>query len=155
MKKIFLIAFSAASAIALMTAGCSKDFLTNDPTSILTTDQVFGSKELAFSALADLYKGYVDQQTITNWPEFTNFDEAFPSEAGNYWRVQQTDYPYDWWSLWNYDYIRNINIYIARCKGATALDDADKDRFIAEARFLRAANYFELVKRMGGVPIVT
>ncbi|SEA35713.1 Starch-binding associating with outer membrane [Arachidicoccus rhizosphaerae] len=155
MKKIFLIALAAASGITLMTTGCSKDFLTNDPTSILTTDQVFGSKELAFSALADLYKGYVDQQTITNWSEFTNFDEAFPSEAGNYWRAQQTDFPYSWWSLWNYDYIRNINIYISRCKGATALDDADKARFIAEARFLRAANYFELVKRMGGVPIVT
>ncbi|GAB3361277.1 RagB/SusD family nutrient uptake outer membrane protein [Arachidicoccus ginsenosidivorans] len=155
MKKIYIIAIAAATGIGMLAGGCSKDFLTNDPTSILTTDQVFGSKELAFSALADLYKGYVDQQTITNWVEFTNFDEAFPSEAGNYWRAQQTDFPYDWWNLWNYDYIRNINIYIARCSGATALDDADKQRFVAEARFLRAADYFEMAKRMGGVPIVT
>lgn len=151
MKKIYLIVLAAS----FMVAGCSKDFLTNDPTSILPNDQVFGSKELAFSALADLYKGYVDQQTITNWSEFTNYDEAFPSEAGNYWRVQQTDYPYDWWSMWNYDYIRHINIYIERCNGSTALADEDKQRFTAEARFLRAANYFEMAKRMGGVPIIT
>lgn len=151
MKKLLLIAIAAT----LLVTSCSKDFLTNDPTSILTSDQVFASKELAFSALADLYKGYVDQQSITGWAEYTNYDEAFPSEAGNYWRAQQTDYPYDWWSMWNYDYIRHINIYIERCSASAALSDADKERFLAEARFLRAANYFELVKRMGGVPIIT
>jgi len=151
MKKIYIIAIAAS----LWASGCSKDFLTNDPTSILTTDQVFGSNELAFSALADLYKGYVDLQTITNWAGFAAFDEAFPSEAGNYKLVQQTDYPYNSWGLWNYDYIRHINIYIERCKGSKALADEDKERFVAEARFLRAANYFEMVKRMGGVPIIT
>lgn len=151
MKKIIM----TITVAALLGFGCSKDFLTNDPTTILPTDQVFGSPELALSALADLYKGYVDQQSITNWAEFTNFDEAFPSEAGQYYRVKQIDYPYDWWSLWNYDYIRNINFYIERINGSTALDDADKTRFMAEARFLRAADYFEMVKRMGGVPIIT
>lgn len=151
MKKLLLIAIAAT----LLVASCSKDFLTNDPTDVIPTEKIFASKELAFSALADLYKGYVDQQSITNWAEYANFDEAFPSEAGNYWRVQQTDFPYDWWTLWNYDYIRNINIYIKRCSASTSLDDADKERFLAEARFLRAANYFELVKRMGGVPIIT
>lgn len=136
--------------------GCKdKDFLSNPPKSVLTSDQIYANKDLAFSVLAGLYNGYVDQQTITNWPEFTNFDEAFPSEAGNYWRVQQINYPYNWWSLWNYDYIRNLNLYIQNCKASTALSADDRNRFIAEARFLRAANYFELVKRMGGVPILT
>ncbi|ANI90059.1 hypothetical protein A9P82_12650 [Arachidicoccus ginsenosidimutans] len=142
--------------LLLLFSSCNnKDFLTNQPKSILTTDQVFANADLAYSALASLYAGYVDQQTITNWVEFTNFDEAFPSEAGNYWRVQQINYPYDWWNLWNYDYIRNINLFIQNCEASTALSDADRTRFIAEARFLRAANYFELVKRMGGVPIIT
>ncbi|HEU0226813.1 MAG TPA: RagB/SusD family nutrient uptake outer membrane protein, partial [Arachidicoccus soli] len=152
MKKIFFISI----AVALLSSACNdKSFLTNEPTSILTTDQVYSSSELAFSVLANLYNGYVDQQTITNWAEFTNFDEAFPSEAGNYWRVQQINYPYNWWSLWNYDYIRNINLFIQNCQASTKLSDGDKTQFIAEARFLRAANYFELVKRMGGVPIIT
>ena len=34
------------------------------------------------------------------------------------------------------------------------LSENDKKRFIAEGRFLRAAHYFELVKRMGGVPLI-
>jgi hypothetical protein len=29
-----------------------------------------------------------------------------------------------------------------------------RDRFLAEAKFLRASYYFELVKRMGGVPLI-
>jgi SusD family. len=153
MKKIFYIILGG---IIFLNTGCNdKSFLTNDPTSILTVDQVFGNKDMAYSALAGLYTGYVDQQTITNWPEFTNFDEAFPSEAGNYWRVQQINYPYDWWRLWNYDYIRNINVYISNLNKSTGLTQLDKNQFLAEAKFLRAANYFELVKRMGGVPIIT
>jgi hypothetical protein len=152
MKKYVFIIISL-----VILAGCKKDkdFLTNTPTSILTSDQVYASSELAYSVLADLYNNYVDQQTITNWPEFTNFDEAFPSEAGQFWRAKQTDYPVDWWSMWNYDYIRNINLFIQNCKASTAIVAEDKARFIGEARFLRAANYFELVKRMGGVPIIT
>jgi len=35
------------------------------------------------------------------------------------------------------------------------LTDAERKQFIAELRFIRAFVYFELVKRMGGVPIVT
>jgi hypothetical protein len=48
-----------------------------------------------------------------------------------------------------------MNLFIERATAATKLSDGDKTRFIAEARFLRAAYYFELVKRMGGVPIIT
>lgn len=152
MKKYLFIIFSL-----LILAGCKKDseFLTNQPTSILTSDQVYASSDLAYSVLADLYNNYQDQQTINNWPEFTNTDEAFPSEAGQYWRAKQVDFPTYNWSMWNYDYIRNINLFIQNCKASTAIALDDKARFLAEARFLRAANYFELVKRMGGVPLIT
>jgi hypothetical protein len=147
--------YSILTAACLLCA-CTKDkeFLTTTPTDILTDEAVWQSKDLVFSVLADLYNRYVDQQTITNWPEYTNFDEAFPSEAGQYWRTKQLDYPYDWWSLWNYDYLRNLNEFIQKCGKATQLEEADRLRFLAEARFLRAANYFELVKRMGGVPLI-
>ncbi|WP_447639981.1 MULTISPECIES: RagB/SusD family nutrient uptake outer membrane protein [Chitinophagaceae] len=151
MKRYIIMIFFASTLF-----GCKdKDFLTNSPLDVVPIDEAFANKDLAFSVLAGLYNGYVDQQTITNWAEFTNFDEAFPSEAGNYWRVQQINYPYNWWTLWNYDYIRNLNLYIQKCNASTALPDDDKNRFVAEARFLRAANYFEMVKRMGGVPIIT
>ena len=36
----------------------------------------------------------------------------------------------------------------------TTVDLPDKDRMIAEAKFLRAFHYFNLIERFGGVPIV-
>src|SRR5690606_35493025 len=44
--------------------------------------------------------------------------------------------------------------FLLRAEEATKLTDEDKSLFIAEARFLRANFYFEMVKRMGGVPLI-
>jgi hypothetical protein len=45
-------------------------------------------------------------------------------------------------------------LFIQRATAATTLSVNDQTRFIAEARFLRANYYFEMVKRMGGVPLI-
>lgn len=152
--KNYLLIISAALVFVL---GCKKDadFLQTDPSNILTDETVWKSESLVLSVLADLYNRYVDQQTITNWVEYTNFDEAFPSQASEYWRVQQIDYPYDWWNLWDYGQMRDLNLFIQKCTAATALSEEARTRFLGEARFLRAALYFEEVKRMGGVPLIT
>lgn len=153
MRKYLLI----ISAALVFVFGCKKDadFLQTDPSNILTDEAVWKSESLVLSVLADLYNRYVDQQTITNWAEYTNFDEAFPSQASEYWRVQQIDYPYDWWRLWDYGQMRDLNLFIQKCSAATALSEEARTRFLGEARFLRAALYFEEVKRMGGVPLIT
>lgn len=153
MRKYLLI-ISAAFVFVL---GCKKDadFLQTDPSNVLTDEAVWKSESLVLSVLADLYNRYVDQQTITNWVEYTNFDEAFPSQASEYWRVQQIDYPYGWWSMWDYGQMRDLNLFIQKCTAATALSEEARTRFLGEARFLRAALYFEEVKRMGGVPLIT
>jgi hypothetical protein len=153
MRKYLLI----ISAALVFVFGCKKDadFLQTDPSNVLTDEAVWKSESLVLSVLADLYNRYVDQQTITNWAEYTNFDEAFPSQASEYWRVQQIDYPYGWWSLWDYGQMRDLNLFIQKCTAATALSEEARTRFLGEARFLRAALYFEEVKRMGGVPLIT
>lgn len=153
MRKYLLI----ISAALVFVFGCKKDadFLQTDPSNVLTDEAVWKSESLVLSVLADLYNRYVDQQTITNWVEYTNFDEAFPSQASEYWRVQQIDFPYDWWNLWDYGQMRDLNLFIQKCSAATALSEEARTRFLGEARFLRAALYFEEVKRMGGVPLIT
>ncbi len=52
-----------------------------------------------------------------------------------------------------YNSIRNVNNYLA-FEGKVPLAAALKDYFRAEARFIRAMNYFELIKRYGGVPLI-
>jgi hypothetical protein len=57
---------------------------------------------------------------------------------------------------WEYPYltIRNLNEFIERVPASPMDADLIKKR-VAEARFLRAFNYFHLVKRYGGVPLIT
>ncbi len=50
--------------------------------------------------------------------------------------------------------IRNLNEFIERVADSPVSDDLKKVR-TAEARFLRAFNYFAMAKRYGGVPLIT
>lgn len=59
--------------------------------------------------------------------------------------------------VWTYYYqsIRNANIVIRNAPGGKAISQQDIDKYVAEAKFLRAFTYFQLVRHWGGVPIRT
>ncbi|HZK94419.1 MAG TPA: RagB/SusD family nutrient uptake outer membrane protein [Prolixibacteraceae bacterium] len=135
--------------------GCNdKAFLDKQPTNILVDSQIWADKSLVLSVIADLYDRVPEFQTLTNWSEFASLDEGFASNAGDYGRHKNTEYGYGEWSNWDYGLIREVNMFIEKCGTADKLDPADKSRFLAEGRFIRANIYFELVKRMGGVPLI-
>lgn len=152
MKKYIIIGLTAA----LLSVGCAQDeeYLNRNPTDILTEEQVFSDPEVVLSVIADLYDRYYDFAYIQDWSTMAQFNIAFWSEQGRYGSFQNSDFGYGDWGTWDYGYIRDINLFIERCEPATVLSDPDKQRFLAEARFLRASYYFELVKRMGGVPLI-
>ena len=155
MKKILSIALFA---LMLNLWGCKKDsdFLQVPPIQVLPTDVAFSDPALVLSILGDLYNRQVDFSSLDGdgWRTFADFSESYPSENGSDYFVQRTGWGYGEWGTWDYTYIRDLNLFIARDSAATELTDADKSRFLAEARFLRANYYFELAKRMGGVPLV-
>ncbi len=59
--------------------------------------------------------------------------------------------------MWDNFYlaVRNANLVIANAPNGAGLSAADRARFVAEARFLRAVTYFFLVRNWGGVPLRT
>jgi hypothetical protein len=59
----------------------------------------------------------------------------------------------EYWEL-PYKTIRSLNEFIEKVP-VSPLADAVKKNRTAEARFLRAFNYFAMVKRYGGVPLIT
>jgi hypothetical protein len=143
-------------SLSLLIWRCNdNDFLNRKPTNILTEDQVWSDQTVALTVLVDLYDRYVELQRTDRWWEYANYDDAFPSAAGDFWRAKIGDFGYDYWTEWDYGYVREINYFIQKCAKATNIVQADRDLLVAEARFLRAANYFEKVKRMGGVPLIT
>lgn len=168
MNKIYILSLVA---VLLMTGACKKDsdFLDVPPKQVIPEETAFSDPALVLSVLGDLYNRQRDFSTLDGQPEelpyivgdqpgwrsFADFSEAFPSENGSNFLVQRTGWDFMEWGIWNYGYIRDLNLFIQRATAATKLQEADKTRFIAEARFLRANYYFEMVKRMGGVPLIT
>lgn len=145
-------------AALLATGACKKDseFLDVPPKQVIPTETLFSDPVLVLSALANLYSRQLDFSSLDDgWGTFVDFSEAFPSENGSSFFVQRNGWGYGEWGNWDYTYIRELNLFIQRASASTKLSEADKSRFLAEARFLRANFYFELVKRMGGVPLVT
>jgi hypothetical protein len=59
--------------------------------------------------------------------------------------------------FWGFFYtsIRNANIIIQKAPLAKSVTDSAKLKYIAEARFMRALNYFYLVRNWAGVPLRT
>ncbi|WP_225979795.1 RagB/SusD family nutrient uptake outer membrane protein [Pseudobacter ginsenosidimutans] len=153
MKKIIL---SYAILLLLATTACMKDskFLSVPSTSILTNEQAFSEPAQVLSILADLYNRQLDVTNFDNWQSFADFSESFPSQNDQDFFVKRTSWNFGEWGTWDYGYIRDVNLFLERCAAATKLEEADKSRFLAEARFLRANFYFEMTKRMGGVPLI-
>lgn len=155
MKKIYI---TIIFTVLLFSGACKKDsdFLDVPPTQVIPEELAFSDPALVLSVLGDLYNRQLDFSGLDNgWASFADFSEAFPSENGSYYIVQRNGWGYGEWGTWDYGYIRDLNLFIQRATAATKLTEADKTRFIAEARFLRANFYFEMVKRMGGVPLIT
>ena len=155
-------------------AGCGDDVLNTEPQTILTDEQVWGDPNLIRSVLADYYNrlprhtdfgvngncDYAPADAYCGWKDYAAYDEAIWSGVGNFdyeFRNTLINYPYARWSEWNYGLIRDINLAIEKIQETTApnMTPAIRQQFVAELRFLRAFNYFLLVKRMGGVPIIT
>ena len=51
--------------------------------------------------------------------------------------------------------IRNANLVLKYTPVSSSLEENAKNRYIGEARFMRALTYFQLVRAWGGVPIYT
>lgn len=136
--------------------GCTSDeeFLDRPPAEILTEEQLFSDQAAILSVLGDLYNRYNDFGTVQDWSSISNFNVSFWSENGRYGEFQNDGWSNFLGTTWDYGYIREINLFLERGEASTSLDEETKARFLAEARFLRVSYYFELVKRMGGVPLI-
>ncbi len=55
---------------------------------------------------------------------------------------------------WNYEIVRKSNYFLENVDKAT-MDEALKNRYKAEVRFLRAYRYFNMASKFGGVPLIT
>ncbi|HLN20361.1 MAG TPA: RagB/SusD family nutrient uptake outer membrane protein [Bacteroidales bacterium] len=133
--------------------GCSKETLEwpFNP-NIILPNQVWNDEVMIIGLLADYYDRIPIHYNPANSNNMADGDEAVHSSS-NFMDLKT--YSWDYFTLWNYTPIRDINLAIEGLAGSTVLTAAQKEKYTAEFRFLRAYHYFEMVKRMGGVPIIT
>ena len=161
-KKIII----ASLAFVLFFTSCEDNFfdLNKEPLDIISGSAVFKDKLLADANLAQIY--HSTQFLIRNLDSPANemMDEGMAAVARGfaYWQapawvplevIDENGVP-GVIDYWDYQNIRNANEYIIGMQESEFEPEYVEER-VAEARFLRAFMYFEMVKRYGGVPIIT
>jgi len=148
--------------LILFLAGCN-DFLELEPTDKVTADAVFGSDGGINAFLANLYYNapIEDFNCAGNglnwnpgdanndgWYGFTWTDDGIGSERDD------LSAPYDWWES-GYSFNKDINLFFSYIPEIQSIDEETRTDLYGQAYFLRAYTYYALVKRYGGVPIIT
>ena len=163
MKKIIsiLILFACFS--------CKKDILDIPPEDRISEGAVWTDENLIKAYHSELYNAIPHGFYIHMYSKYTdesvntapccgadifkqntyNPDNIASASSGDFWG----GYMYYWNQ--GYQYNRKINVFLEKMGAQDAIQFQDKVRLIAEAKFLRAFDYFELIERYGGVPIVT
>ena len=154
--------------VLLSVTGCSDDILDVVPQDRVSEEAVWSDENLIKAYHSSLYNSVLHGFNIHMQSKAT--DEAFCAinwdigiipagslRADNVTSVSDTHWTgggglYYWDT--GYQYVRRINIFLEKMEDPE-IAVGDKDRLVAEAKFLRAYIYFLLVERFGGVPIVT
>ncbi len=156
--KIFFFTF----LFMWLLSACSEDFLTEEVYSSLAPSNFYKTEKDAVASVSAVYNN------------IQLFGNEFWSQ-GNAWIIMtmgSTDVMHCFWSgsfenytfnssdgnllsMWRHVYNTNnkANTAIGRLPGI-AMDEALKSRLIAEAKFLRAFNYFNAVRWWGDVPLI-
>jgi hypothetical protein len=177
-KNIIMKRFSFVSIyiiVLLCASSCSKDYLNRPPLGIQTDDNFYTSPGAGFKSVINCYLGFYNfwgyQAALAELGDMATDDcDKGGSDAGDrpfvadlgYGRAQSTNETLqNWWSAC-YAAIGNCDLTLEHLPDAKLIDDKGnpvdesvKKRYIAEARFLRAFFYFDLVRVFGGVPLVT
>ena len=168
MKKIYII-IAIAGLVILSITSCQK--LDGKRTDVLTDDQVFGSDAGLTAYIAQEYRklpiedfqyrpdgrndgvGDVGFNLHHEWEHFYRSGAACGEMVGPYSGTGDISGGFGYWP---YADIRAVNYFIQTLpKYASNYTPDHVTNLLGEAHFLRAYYYFGLVKRYGGIPIIT
>jgi starch-binding outer membrane protein, SusD/RagB family len=151
-------------------AGClGKDFLEVQPKGTELEENFYGDAQQVYQGLVAAYDplgyetgvSYISRVGILNAAS----DDAFAGggsssdvpgwQAWNNYTVAEAVGPQE--DLWDRDFlgVARTNILLSKLEGVTFLDAATKAKYTAEAKFLRAYYYFDLVRLFANVPLFT
>jgi hypothetical protein len=167
MKKIIII-----SLLIIFCSGCKKNVLSSldiTPDGRVTLTDVFNDNDETGAYLNSCYSYIPIYGTMFYWwvflAGFTDdaHDNDDPTEnlGSNAWYAGSLSPSSDplWLAGWGSNYqqfwqgIRKTNVFLANIGNANVTNPADRARWTAEAKILRAFYYWILIRRYGGMPI--
>lgn len=143
----------------IVLTSCSNNFLEESPKEVTeelfynTAEEVEAAVNASYSPIRYIYAEQVavlDAHTDwgygrgsrANYNDFQGFNSANINVAGNRWNAF-------------YQSIRNANLVIKNAPNSHDINPSEKELFVSEAKFIRALDYFILVRNWGGVPLRT
>lgn len=169
MKKIILNKYTLLLFVSLVLASCGKDFLELEPRGTSLETNFYKTEDELFQALVATYDvlqwGGTDGWTMKMGLLNTASDDCYAggSDASD----QPSWVAYDKFTLdpfigpqsglWKKGYtgIYRANLLLEKLDQADGISDEFKARTAAEAKFLRAFYYFDLVRFFGNIPLIT
>jgi hypothetical protein len=155
MKRVVYIFLMVFSGIFFMSS-CTKNYLDRKNPATIGYEDVWTD-----ASLLGLYVNGIYNNLPTGW--FTTYpniadegrNNTLSGTPANILRGQwnEVNNPMDVWAG-TYTQIRKCNEFLKNIT-SSPIDQPTKDKYTGEVKFLRAFFYFELVKRYGGVPLVT
>jgi hypothetical protein len=164
-KKIITISFVAV--LSLSVVSCKKDFLEQTPPNAVELNGSFRTPEDVLSAVNGIYQSirssnnigenaglWTDERSDDTGRNDNQSNAGEPFQFGDFSILPSNTYLKSHWvSLYNT--VSRANVVLANIDKVTFADAAVKQQYIAEAKFLRAVMYLELVRTWGDVPLVT
>jgi hypothetical protein len=165
-----LLAYSSVAIVLLASAGCKKSFVEQSPyNASIVQSQYFTTLQQCNTSTKVSYR-YIDWDSwwqTQNWRFLSGEAASDNTWIGN--TYQSTHASWDAVAHYTIDagndraeghwveLYKAIGIWNSTIDGITkaTIEENSKKQFIAELKFLRAWNYFDLVRNWGGVPIVT
>lgn len=167
MKNYYII----YAMIILLSTGC-EDFLEEQPRDEIAVDQYFSEPEHARDVVNSLYRtgamslyngGVYGGARIMFGPYISGFvDNEYKGQEvhvalGQELNFTETNLSSYLNSMWSDMYlgISRANTALKYIPEIPGLSEEERIRYMAEASFFRALNYFYLVRYFGGVPLIT
>jgi hypothetical protein len=166
MNKKF-VAIACLAAVVTISPSCKKDFLNESDPNAITVDASYKSPNDVLLAVNGIYQSlrsgnnvgegsdlWTDQRSDDTGTQDNQSNAGEPFQFGNFSILPSNTYLKSHWvSL--YTTISRANVVLSHIDKVTFPDNSLKLRYAAEAKFLRAFVYFDLVRTWGDVPLVT
>ena len=162
MKKRYLLPVAL-----LVLSSCSKDFLNQEDPNAVSIENYFKTETDVLLAVNGLYQGLRSGSTIGEGSTLYNEERSDNSGRNDNQSAAGEPFQFNDFSIlpsntylkthWTamYDAIARCNTLLTHVDKVTFTDESLKERYKAEAKFVRGLLYFHMVRKFGDIPLST